>query len=119
LFNAVPRQILDKTAPEGFTVSPFLCGGLATDLLAIAGFGAIVNYTVVKSDTKFNNALRYTVPQFAVLGISDSAKNSDLNGVLVRSFIQASVVPTTKANSAVPDANFTEFQNRRAVSELV
>ncbi|OYU35378.1 TonB-dependent receptor [Novosphingobium sp. PASSN1] len=37
------------------------------------GFGAIVNYTVVQSDTKFDNTLRYTVPQFAVLGISNSA----------------------------------------------
>ncbi len=52
-------------------------------------------------------------------GISDSAKNSDLNGVFVRSFIQASVVPTKKAKSAVPEANFTEFQNSLAVSELV
>lgn len=37
------------------------------------GFGTILNYTIVKSDTQFNNALRYTVPQFAVTGISDSA----------------------------------------------
>lgn len=37
------------------------------------GFGAIVNYTVVRTDTKFDNALRYTVPQFAVTGASNSA----------------------------------------------
>jgi TonB-dependent receptor len=37
------------------------------------GFGAIANYTVVRSDTKFDNALRYTVPQFAVNGVSNSA----------------------------------------------
>ena len=37
------------------------------------GFGTILNYTIVKSDTQFNNALRYTVPQFAVTGISYSA----------------------------------------------
>ncbi|WP_421838107.1 TonB-dependent receptor [Novosphingobium sp.] len=37
------------------------------------GFGAIVNYTVVQSDTKFDNTKRYTVPQFAVTGISNSA----------------------------------------------
>ncbi|WP_298193997.1 TonB-dependent receptor [Novosphingobium sp.] len=37
------------------------------------GFGAIVNYTVVRSDTKFDNTKRYTVPQFAVTGISNSA----------------------------------------------
>lgn len=37
------------------------------------GFGTILNYTVVKSDTKFDNTLRYTVPQFAVTGASNSA----------------------------------------------
>jgi TonB-dependent receptor len=37
------------------------------------GFGTILNYTIVKSDTQYNNALRYTVPQFAVNGVSDSA----------------------------------------------
>lgn len=37
------------------------------------GFGAIVNYTVVQSDTSFDNTLRYTVPQFAVTGVSNSA----------------------------------------------
>jgi len=37
------------------------------------GFGAIVNYTVVQSDTKFDNTKRYTVPQFAVNGVSNSA----------------------------------------------
>ncbi|WP_235982037.1 TonB-dependent receptor [Novosphingobium aerophilum] len=37
------------------------------------GFGTILNYTVVKSDTKFDNTQRYTVSQFAVNGASDSA----------------------------------------------
>ena len=37
------------------------------------GFGVILNYTVVKSDTKYDNALNYHVPQFAVNGASDSA----------------------------------------------
>jgi len=37
------------------------------------GFGAILNYTIVRSDTRFDNTLRYTVPQFAVTGVSDSA----------------------------------------------
>ena len=37
------------------------------------GFGTILNYTIVNSDTNYNNALRYTVPQFAVNGVSDSA----------------------------------------------
>lgn len=37
------------------------------------GFGTILNYTIVKSDTAYDNTLRYTVPQFAVTGVSDSA----------------------------------------------
>lgn len=37
------------------------------------GFGAILNYTVVNSDTQFDNTKRYTVSQFAVNGVSDSA----------------------------------------------
>ncbi|MBB3859601.1 TonB-dependent receptor [Novosphingobium hassiacum] len=37
------------------------------------GFGTILNYTIVNSDTQFDNTLRYTVPQFAVQGVSDSA----------------------------------------------
>ena len=37
------------------------------------GFGAILNYTIVRSDTSYNNALRYTESQFAVPGVSDSA----------------------------------------------
>ena len=51
------------------------------------GFGAILNYTVVRSDTKYNNTLRYTVPQFAVNGVSDSANAVlyyDKNGVQAR-----------------------------------
>jgi hypothetical protein len=41
-FNAVPRQVTDKSAPEGFTVTPFFSSGLALDVLAVLGFGAIV-----------------------------------------------------------------------------
>ncbi|MBS7668958.1 TonB-dependent receptor [Croceicoccus sp. 1NDH52] len=37
------------------------------------GFGAILNYTIVNSDTYYDNALRYTETQFAVTGVSDSA----------------------------------------------
>lgn len=51
------------------------------------GFGAILNYTIVKSDTHYNNALRYTVTQFAVTGVSDSANAViyyDKNGVQAR-----------------------------------
>lgn len=37
------------------------------------GFGAIVNYTVVKSDTSFDNTISHTTNQFAVDGVSNSA----------------------------------------------
>lgn len=37
------------------------------------GFGTILNYTVVRSDTAFDNTLDYNVTQFAVNGVSDSA----------------------------------------------
>jgi TonB-dependent receptor len=37
------------------------------------GFGAQLNYTIVNSDTQYDNTLRYTVTQFAVPGVSDSA----------------------------------------------
>jgi hypothetical protein len=51
-FNAVPRQIVDKTAPEGFTVSPFLSGYLGLDLLAIAGFGCLVIGLFLRASTQ-------------------------------------------------------------------
>ncbi len=38
-----------------------------------SGFGTQLNYTIVKSDTEFDNTLRYTATQFAVTGVSDSA----------------------------------------------
>lgn len=38
-----------------------------------SGFGMQANYTIVRSDTDYNNALRYTETQFAVKGVSDSA----------------------------------------------
>jgi len=37
------------------------------------GFGAIVNYTIVESDTSFDNALPWTTTQFAITGASNSA----------------------------------------------
>ncbi len=37
------------------------------------GFGTILNYTVVKGDHTFNNAIPHTVNQFAVPGASNSA----------------------------------------------
>ena len=52
-----------------------------------SGFGTILNYTIVNSDTKYNNALRYTVTQFAVTGVSDSANAVlyyDKNGIQAR-----------------------------------
>ncbi len=51
------------------------------------GFGAILNYTFVNSDTAFNNTLPWTVTQFAVTGVSDSANAVlfyDKNGLQAR-----------------------------------
>jgi TonB-dependent receptor len=51
------------------------------------GFGVILNYTVVRSDTAYDNTLRYTVTQFAVNGVSDSANAVlfyDKNGIQAR-----------------------------------
>ena len=51
------------------------------------GFGAILNYTIVKSDTDYDNTLRYTETQFAVRGVSDSANAVlfyDKNGLQAR-----------------------------------
>ncbi|WP_246611021.1 TonB-dependent receptor [Aquisediminimonas profunda] len=51
------------------------------------GFGAILNYTVVQSDTAFNNTLPWTVTQFAVPGASNSANAVifyDKNGLQAR-----------------------------------
>ncbi len=51
-------------------------------------------------------------------GMMESAKKIDLNGVLVRSFIHASVVPSRNANSDAPTANRIDVQNSRQVSLL-
>ncbi len=51
------------------------------------GFGAILNYTIVNSDTRYDNTQRYTVTQFAVNGVSDSANAVvyyDKNGIQFR-----------------------------------
>lgn len=37
------------------------------------GFGAILNYTIVNSDVPYDNSLPWSVTQFAVTGVSDSA----------------------------------------------
>lgn len=51
------------------------------------GFGGILNYTVVNSDTAFDNTLPWTTTQFAVTGASDSANAVlyyDKNGLQAR-----------------------------------
>ena len=51
------------------------------------GFGAILNYTVVKSNTPYDNTLPWTTAQFAVTGVSDSANAVlfyDKNGLQAR-----------------------------------
>jgi TonB-dependent receptor len=51
------------------------------------GFGAILNYTFVNSDTSFDNTLPWTTTQFAVTGASDSANAVlyyDKNGLQAR-----------------------------------
>ena len=51
------------------------------------GIGAILNYTIVNSDTRYDNTLRYTATQFAVNGVSDSANAVlyyDKNGIQAR-----------------------------------
>src|SRR5689334_9720722 len=51
-------------------------------------------------------------------GISDNAKNTDLKGVFVRSFIHARAVPTTNENSDAPSAKRIDVQNSRKVSAV-
>lgn len=51
------------------------------------GFGTILNYTIVKSDSQYIDTLRYLEPQFAVPGISNSANAVlyyDKNGIQAR-----------------------------------
>jgi len=51
------------------------------------GFGAILNYTVVKGDAKYDNTQPSSVPQFALTGLSDSANAVlyyDKNGIQAR-----------------------------------
>ena len=51
------------------------------------GFGAILNYTIVNSDTSYDVTLPWTVTQFAVTGVSDSANAVlfyDKNGLQAR-----------------------------------
>ncbi len=51
------------------------------------GFGVILNYTIVNSDTSYDNTLPWTTTQFAVPGASDSANAVayyDKNGLQAR-----------------------------------
>ncbi len=51
------------------------------------GFGTQLNYTIVRSDTLYNDTLRYGSTQFAVVGVSDSANAVlyyDKNGIQAR-----------------------------------
>jgi TonB-dependent receptor len=51
------------------------------------GFGVILNYTIVNGDAKYDNALPWNVPQFALPGLSDSANAVlfyDKNGLQAR-----------------------------------
>jgi len=51
------------------------------------GFGAILNYTIVNGDAKFDNTLSHVVTQFALTGLSDSANAVlfyDKNGLQAR-----------------------------------
>jgi TonB-dependent receptor len=51
------------------------------------GIGAILNYTIVKGDAKYDNTQPWSVPQFALTGLSDSANAVlfyDKNGLQAR-----------------------------------
>jgi len=51
------------------------------------GFGAILNYTIVNGDAKFDNTQSHAVTQFALTGLSDSANAVlfyDKNGIQAR-----------------------------------
>ncbi len=51
------------------------------------GFGAILNYTIVKGDATYDNTLPWNVSQFALTGLSDSANAVlfyDKNGLQAR-----------------------------------
>ena len=51
------------------------------------GFGAILNYTIVQGDVRYDNTLPYNVTQFALTGLSDSANAVlfyDKNGLQAR-----------------------------------
>lgn len=56
-FNAVPRQIADKAAPEGFVVTPFFTSALWLDLAAVVGFGGLVIAVLLYCASK-----RQTIP---------------------------------------------------------
>ncbi|WP_309751284.1 TonB-dependent receptor, partial [Novosphingobium sp.] len=84
-----PELIFTLGAPGNSSQTAHLSGWefAIQHTLGDTGFGAIVNYTIVNSDTRFDNTLRYTVTQFAVNGVSDSANAVlfyDKNGIQAR-----------------------------------
>lgn len=97
--NGVPRGILGQASDPDvvFTITRPGNSGQVAKLhgweFAVqhsfweTGFGAQLNYTIVKSDTDYDNTLRYTETQFAVTGVSDSANAVlyyDKNGIQAR-----------------------------------
>jgi TonB-dependent receptor len=83
--NGVPRGILGRptdpavsftvTRPENSAQTAKLHGWEFAFQHSFwdTGIGTQLNYTIVKSDTSYDNTLRYTATQFAITGVSDSA----------------------------------------------
>lgn len=97
--NGVPRGILGQASDPAvtFTITqPGNSDRVATldgwefavqHAFGDSGFGTLLNYTIVNSDTRFDDTQRYTATQFAVTGVSDSANAVvyyDRNGVQAR-----------------------------------
>lgn len=86
---ADPAVVFTLTAPSNSDQVAKLDGWefAVTHSFWDTGFGTQLNYTIVNSDTKYDNALRYTETQFAVTGVSDSANAVlyyDKNGIQAR-----------------------------------
>ncbi len=99
LTNGVPSGIIGQAADPDVVFTSTIPGNSAQEAklhgLEFAvqhsfwntGIGVILNYTIVNSDTRFDNTLRYTATQFAVNGVSDSANAVlfyDKNGIQAR-----------------------------------
>ncbi|WP_409049574.1 TonB-dependent receptor [Sandarakinorhabdus sp.] len=99
LTNGVPSGVIGQTADPDVVFTSTVPGN-SDQLAKLHGFefavqhsfwdtglGVILNYTIVNSDTQFDNTLRYTATQFAVNGVSDSANAVlfyDKNGIQAR-----------------------------------